>query len=95
MTEKGAKDVGSFLTSKFNSESVNSIRKKLFKNNQIDLYRKLNGVLQDRNNPAASAQAGRHDADDEWMVKVRQRYSKFGKQGDQVVDVANSREQIV
>ena len=110
LTEKGAKDVGSFLKSKIHSGSVKLQRylKKsvqfhqntLFKNNQSTLYKELNGISQDRNNPAPDAQeanafwsgiwseAGRHDADAEWLGKVRQRWSRVGKQGDLVVDVA-------
>ena len=109
LTEKGAKDVGAFLKSKVHSGSVKLQRylKKsvqfhqntLFKNNQSALYKELNGVSQDRNNPAPDAQeanafwsgiwsqAGRHEADAEWLGKVRQKLSRVGKQGDLVVDV--------
>ena len=64
------------------------------------MYKKLNGISQDRNNPAPDAQeanafwsgiwseAGRHDADAEWLDKVRQRWPRVGKQGDLIVDVA-------
>ena len=101
LTEKGAKDVGAFLKSKVHSGSVKLQRylKKsvqfhqntLFKNNQSALYKELNGVSQDRNNPAPDAQeanafwsgiwsqAGRHEADAEWLGKVRQKLSRVGK----------------
>ena len=63
------------------------------------MYKELYGVSQDRNNPAPDAQeanafwsgiwsqAGRHEADAEWLGKVRQKLSRVGKQGDLVVDV--------
>ena len=34
------------------------------------------------------SKAGRHDADAEWLGKVKQRWSRGRKQGDLVVDVA-------
>jgi hypothetical protein len=109
LTEKGTSSVRAFLKSKIHSGSTKILRWKersiqfhqnnLFRNNQSQLYKELNGSETERDNPAPDAaeatrfwsgmwaEPGEHAADAEWLGRVKSKLARVERQDDVRVEL--------